>query len=451
MLQSINTRIRNAIDRFLENKLFRRVVKNSGYLFSTTGISAALSMVQGILAARLLGVEAFGVLGAITSFTSVVNKLISFRMGELVIKYVGEYSEHNDPMKASATFKIAALVETVASFLAFGLLWFLAPFGARFLAKDPDSIYLFHIYSFIVLANMIAESSIGLLQIHDRFQRVAFVQLAQSICTLALITVTYLMDGSILGILLAYVAGKFVGALGLTFSAVQEANRQWGRRWWSTPLSTLHGKIKELSNFAISTNISATLSLVTKDSEVLWVSFFRNPTEAGYYKLALALANMVQLPISPLPQATYPEITRQAAQGKWKDLKYILLQGSRLAGGYSLLVTIFLVIFGRPLIALIYTPEYLPAYPALIILLAGYLVANVFYWRRVVFLSLGRADYPAKLNTVLASLKAIGEVLLVPLYGYLMSAALLSGFYWSVSLLSVRKIKSLIREREVAV
>ena len=112
-------------------------------------------MLQGILAARLLGVTAFGVLGSITSFTSIVNKFISFRMGELVVKYVGHYSEHDDHAKAAAVFKLAALVEILASFLAFGLVWVLATLGARYLAKDPSATGLFHTYSFIILANMV--------------------------------------------------------------------------------------------------------------------------------------------------------------------------------------------------------------------------------------------------------------------------------------------------------
>jgi hypothetical protein len=69
----------------LKNPLFRRVVTNSGYLFSTTGLSAALGMLQGILVARLLGVDGYGLVGVITLFTGVVNNLVSFRMGELVI------------------------------------------------------------------------------------------------------------------------------------------------------------------------------------------------------------------------------------------------------------------------------------------------------------------------------------------------------------------------------
>ena len=450
MPKSIYTRLRKPIDRFLENELFRRVVKNSGYLFSTTGISAALSMVQGILAARLLGVEAFGVLGAITTFASVVNKFASFRMSELVVKYVGHYSETGDQPHAAAVFKLAALVETLASFFAFGLVWLLAPLGANYLAKDPSTTPLFIIYGLIVLANLIAESSLGLLQIFDRFRRVAAIQLIQSAFTLILIVLTFVMQGNLLGILLSYVAGKVVGAVGLTVSALLEASHQWGQGWWRSPLSLLRRQLRELTHFAISTYISASLSLVTKDSEVLWVSFFRSPLETGYYKLALALANIVQMPVSPLPQATYPEISRQVAQKRWKNVRYIMRQGSRLAGGYTLAASLFLIIFGKPLIALIYKPEFLPAYPALLILVAGYLVANTFYWRRVVLLALGQPDFPAKLNLILATFKIIFIILLVPQYGYLASAALLAGFYWSGSFISVWKIRSTLSQCEAA-
>ena len=234
---------------------------------------------------------------------------------------------------------------------------------------------------------------------------------------------------------------------GLSISATIEASRNWGRGWWRTPLNLLRDQMRDLAHFAVSTNISASLSLITKDSEILWVSLFRSPTEAGYYKLALALANIVQMPVSTLPQATFPEISRQAARQKWENVRYVIRQGSRLAGGYTLAASLFLLLFGRQLIALIYTPEYLPAYPALLILLVGLIAANTFYWRRIVLLALGRADFPAKLNSVLAAAKMIGIILFVPRFGYLASAALLSGFYWFGSIISVWKIRSLLSQR----
>jgi O-antigen/teichoic acid export membrane protein len=114
------------------------------------------------------------------------------------------------------------------------------------------------------------------------------------------------------------------------------------------------------------------------------------------------------------------------------------------ARGVAADATVFLIILGKPLIAWLYTPQFLPAYPALLILLLGYLAANTFYWRRSALLALGRADFPAKVNLVLAAFKMAGILLLVPRYGYLASAALLTGFYWIGSLVTVWKVYTLL-------
>ncbi|HSF81198.1 MAG TPA: oligosaccharide flippase family protein [Anaerolineales bacterium] len=434
--------ITRLFNRLFENELVRRVVKNSGYLFSATGISAALSMLQGILIARLLGVAGYGILGTITTFTSVVNKFASFRMGELVVKYVGQYTEAGDRPRAAAVFKAAALVEFSASIFAFGLIWLLAPLGARYFAKDPAMADWFVLYGLIVIANLITESSIGLLQIFDRFRRMAVLNVFQSLVTLSIITFVYVTGGGFFGILLAYLTGKAIGALGMTGVALVEATRRWGWGWWGTSLSLLRGQRRELAHFAISTNLSASLSLINKDSELLWVSLLRNPVETGYYKLALALANIVQLPINPLPHATYPELSREVARRNWNNVRYVLRQGSILAGGYTLAASLGLLFFGRWVIRTFYNPEYLPAYPAVLILLVGFLLANTFYWNRTALLAIGHPDFPTKVNLVLAVLKVIGVLLLVPRFGYLASASLLAGSYLlgvSVSVLKFRR------------
>lgn len=431
-------------DYFMQSELTRRLLKNTGYLSSSATITAAIGMVQGILTARLLGVENFGVLGTITLFTSVVNKLASFRMGELVVRYVGYYTERRDDTRAAATFKIALIVEFITSIFAFILILLLAPVAAKYLIKDPSTTGLFMVYSLIVPANAITESSTGLLQIFDRFRNLATINILQGIITLTLIFMTFITKGGLTEILLCYLAGKVIGAIGVGITALIIATRHWNFSWLQVPINTLRSKTRELVNFAVNTNISATISLVTKDSEILWVSLFRTPLEAGYYKLALALANMVQLPVSPMPQAIYPEFSRQADRRDWKNMRQIMRQGSILAGGYTLAVTIGLILFGPFIIKYIYTPQYMPAFPALLILLIGFLVSNTFYWRRSALLALGRPDYPAKVNMVLAVIKVALVILLVPKYGYLISAALLSGYYIANSLIFVTKIRSIL-------
>ena len=124
------TKLQALFSRIFENELIHRIVRNSGYLFSATGLAAAMSMVQSILAGRLLGPSTFGILGALTAFSSVINRFASFRMNELVVRYVGHYQEQGDHRKAAAVFKMAGALEIGGSLAAFILIWFLAPLGA---------------------------------------------------------------------------------------------------------------------------------------------------------------------------------------------------------------------------------------------------------------------------------------------------------------------------------
>lgn len=439
--------LRAWLSRLLENTLTRRILKNTGYLSTANGVAAGLNMVQGILIARLLGVNDYGILGTITLFISVINKLVSFRMGELVIKYIGQFSEEGDNERAAAVFKASAAVEIAASFLAFGLLVILAPLGSEYFVKDPSYTPLFFLYGLTILVNLISESSTGLLQLNDRFRVISALLIFQSGLTLALTFIVYLSHGDLTAVLVVYLIGKTINGFGLSIAALIEAQRQWGKTWLHTRISVLRGTAKEMINFGINTNISSSISLITKDSEILWVSLFRNPTEAGWYRLALSLSNIIQIPVSPMPKATYPEFSREVVNKRWENLRHIMRQGSIIAGGYSFAATIGLLFIGRPLIRLIYGVEYLPAFPALMILLIGFLVSNILFWRRPALLALGKPDFPTRLNFILAILKLIGVLLLVPTYGYLASAALMAGYYILNTLISYWKVLSLMNEK----
>ena len=305
--------LKKFFNRLIENPLMRRIVVNSGYLFSATGIAAILSLLQNILTGRLLGVAGLGLLATIMMFSSVVNKFASFRMSELVIKYVGQFDEQDDPARAAAVFKAAALAELAASLFAFGLVALFSPLASRWLAKDESLTGVFILYGLIILANLIAESSTGLLQVLNRYRRIARSNIWGSAVTLAIICLVYLvfyqstpaalqqqglspdsmaqatqnlMQRALPAVVVAYLLGKIVNALALTLEALRQARQHWGKGWQRTSLRLLQPQARQLLHFAISTNISATLSLVNKDAELLWISLFRSPVEVGYYKTA---------------------------------------------------------------------------------------------------------------------------------------------------------------------
>ena len=100
--------------------------------------------------------------------------------------------------------------------------------------------------------------------------------------TLALVVVIYFNNGGLLAVLLVYILGKVVGAVGVTGLALLEASRAWGPGWWRVPVGVLAEQRRSLLTFAFSTNFSGSISLVAKDSESLWVSAFLGTTTAGY-------------------------------------------------------------------------------------------------------------------------------------------------------------------------
>ncbi len=409
-----------------QDRLLGMVIRNSGHLFSGNTIGTALSLVQSIFAAKLLGVVDVGVLGVVTVFASTVNRLFSFRMGELVVKYMDQYRAEGRPDRAAAVVKAAALVESLTSLLAFGMLVLLTPLAAALFAKDPSTTPWFLIYGLIIPGNLCTETSTGVLQVARRFRAQAAINIGQSVLTAVIIVGAFIFNGNMLVVVLAYTLGKLILGIGPMVLAWDSLGDIYGAGWWRASLKLLPPR-KELVSFALSTNLSATLNMIVRDSELLWVGFFLTTRDVGYYKIALAIINLVVAPINPLISATYPELSRSVAEKSWAQLRRLLRRVTILAGGWSVAVSLGLLVFGNWVI-LLYGAEYLPAYPALMVLLMGYGVANVLFWNRSLLLVLQRPVFPFQVMLWTGLAKVALAFVLVPRFGYIAEAALLSAY-----------------------
>ncbi len=442
--------VRGLISRVTANPLFRRVLRNSGYLLSANGISASASMLQGALAARLLGVEGLGVVGLVTDFASNVNRLTSFRMGQLVVRYVGELSAEGDEEGSAAVFKAAGLVEIASSLVAVALIVALAPLAADLLAHDPAAAPAFRLYGLAILANLMNESATGLLQFGDRFSVLARITIGQSLLTLALMTAAFVTGGGLREVIWVYTLGKASGALAASLLALGEARRQWGPAWWKTPLSRLRVRWREMFRFATSTNLSTTITLITRDSELLWLGALSNPVQVGYYKVARALTGPVFLPVEPMISTTYREVAVEVGHRRWANVRYLLRSGTLLAAGWTLAATLGLAVLGPTLIRWVYTGEFAPAYPVLLVLLLGVIVVNVFYWNRSLLLLLGRPHIPNWVHAAVGTVKIAGSIVWVPVGGALAMAGLLSGYFVLTAGILARKSIARLRQAEAS-
>ncbi len=410
-----------------QDALFQRVVRNSSYLFSSNTVSAALSVVQGIFVVWLLGDSGYGLLAIITDFASNTNRLLSFRMSEVVVKYMGEALAQENKERAAALVKGIGLTEALTSVLAYLVLLTLSAWGAQTFAKDASVVSLFRFYGLFLLANLVYETSVGVLQSTSKFKQVAHANFYQSIATTILVVAAFVLNLGIAGILTAYLLGKTIAAIMIAVFALHELNDKLGPAWVRAPLG-LVTDWKSVLRFAFSTNLNGTVNLFARDNIRLYLAIFLPNAQIGYFKLAASLVNLVMLPIEPFTWPTYAEITRMVAQKQWQATRKLLKQVSSVGGVWTLLAGGGLVAFGWWIIPLLYSRQMAPAYPCLVILLAGYAFANVFNWNRPLLLALGHPAYPLMVAAVTGAIEVMLIFLFLPGSNYLVGAGIFSAY-----------------------
>jgi len=446
-------RLFSGIKAWGKDVVLKKVVGNSAYLFGGQAVSAVLS----ILTANLLGVASFGALGVVIGFVTNINRLLSFRMADFVVRYMGGFLADEKRKEAAAVLKAAAFTELATSLVAYGVLVLLSGWGATSFAKDPAIRPLFLIYGITILGNVMTETATGALQVTGHFRSQALLNLLQSLMTAGLFLLVFLNQGGIFSVMLVYLAGKMILGVGPVLLALYWLPKSLGKGWWRTPLRGNLPPRKPMIRFALSSNFSGTVTILARDSEVLWVSYFFDTTVGGYFKVALAVINLMVMPITPFISTTFPEITRHVAKRQWDRLKLLLTRVTVISGVWTGAVAAGLLLLGRQLLfspwslfgrtIFIYKEAYAPAYGVLLVLLVGFGIANVFFWDRSLLLAFGKAELPLKVSFFAMLGKVALAFLIVPVLGYMAEAVLFSAYFVvSVGILVLRGVAE-IRSR----
>jgi O-antigen/teichoic acid export membrane protein len=445
LIQKIKTILQN-------DPLISRVLRNSSYLFSSSTISSGLGIVQGILVIRLLGASSFGLLTIVMDFASNVNRLLSFRMSEVTVKYMGESLTQDHKQRAAAIAKGIGLIEAATSVLAYLVLLLLAVLGAQIFAKEWPAEFVAHllrIYGLFLLANIVYETSVGVLQAFDHFKKVALANFYQSLALTALIVAAFLLQWDIFGVLIAYLIGKGIAGFLIAGYAIYDLNNKLGRDWIRAPLN-LVPEWKSILGFAFSTNLNGTVNLFARDNVRLYLAALLSTSAVGYFKLASTLINMIMLPLEPFIWPTYAEITKTIAQKQWLATRKLLKQVSAIGATWTLLAGGGLVAIGWWLIPFMYGADMAPAYLCFVILLIGYGVANIANWNRPLLLALGKPNYPLMVSGITGTVEIALICLFVPSGGYLIGAAIVSGYFVISITWTALQGLSIIKRKEAA-
>ena len=431
----------------LSDPTLKRIIQNSGRLLTGNAVSAGLGFLQTILMARLLGKVDLGLTTTIMLFVTDVNRLLSFRMNEVVVQRLGASLVSGQKTEGVAAVKTAMLTEAATSILAFFALVALTPWAAVTFAKNPQTTPFFLLYGLILLGNITTESSTGTLQALRRFDIITRINIVQSLFTAGIVLYAFLAQRGVFEIILAFTVGKIINGLSLTFFSMQQMRQHYGPDWWKTSLRSLPDP-RGMFSFMFNTNLNGTVYLFTRDIILLILAALLSTAEVSYFKVALTLINLIMLPLDPLIGPTYTEISRTIAEKDWKATRRLLRRVSLLTAILVFVIGGGLALTGWFLIPLVFKPELAPAYPVTLILLVGYGFASIFQWNRPLFLALGKPGYPMLIALLVGVIQLVLIFMLVPQFGYLALATILSAnFVVSIGIIGVRGLRE-IRQQE---
>ncbi|MEO7654305.1 MAG: polysaccharide biosynthesis C-terminal domain-containing protein [Sphingomicrobium sp.] len=380
---------------WLRDRHFRSLLKNSSYLGMSRGVAAICSLATLAFAGRGLGVMLFGMLILIISYARAVSGIAKFQSWQLIVRYGGPGLATGNPEQFKSSTGFAASLDLLSGILGMLAAVLLLPLIAPLVGIERQYWWLAMAYC-ALLPTMGAATPSGVLRTLDRFDLISWAGTLAPI-TRALSCGIAFAAGAELPVFVAiWFATDLAGDLILWVLAWRELRRHdlhSGIRPTLRP-DTLPGAWR----FAIQINLTVGVQTVWGPIARLAVGGLLGPAGAALFRIASSLADSAQKPADLLGKAFYPEVVRMdlTSRKPWN----LMLRGAALGSALAVIAIIVLLVGGKPLIGLLFGPDFLGAYPPLVVLMAVPLIAIVGFPLAPMLYALGRAGDPLKARII---------------------------------------------------
>ena len=189
-------------DRIKKNFKILSVAKIAGGIFS------ALTL---LLIGRSLGVEKFGIFSMVISAVEICNILLSFRIWDTTVKFIGQNLQQKNVVSKYLTLSFyLSLASSTISFLAIYLITNF--YAEKLFTSIVSPKQLIFAYSFVVLFITLNEIMDGILRVFDNYTSILKINVYQNLLRFLLVGICLILVGlSIQNVINCFVFTYIVG------------------------------------------------------------------------------------------------------------------------------------------------------------------------------------------------------------------------------------------------
>lgn len=367
-----------------------------------------LGLVSVMLATRYLTTDAYGAYVLVMLFSNFLAQFISFGLGLVIPKYLASNEDEN--------YK-TTLINTVFHFMLIVVLVvgvfvvIFKPFIARFLESSllTDIFTAIPVVFLLVSINQLLES---ILRGRFKFRDIGVIEFISEVIELVLlILLVVVYRFGFWGLVIAKVATKVVW-IALAYRAI-EFKHKWE---FNFPL------LKEMLKFGIPLQIQYIFDFVYSKLDTLIVGSLLGTRGVAFYDIARKIPDSLMQLYSVFITVYFPLSANVYATEKRERTDYILNNSIRLVTFLSVFASLVTAFFGKSIIVILFSEEYLAIYWVLLLLMVGLTLDMIEELLGYSLVAIGEPDKPLYINIMRAVISLIGNLAILPILGYVGAA-----------------------------
>ena len=425
------------IHNLISDQRFSEILTGSAWALGARVIATVLGMVTSIIIARFYGADVLGVVAVLNSFLMLATIFTVLGTNTSILRLIPEHLTKYSPTSAFKVYRKTQYFVAGVSIITGSFLFFGSGFIANSIFSKPHLQFYFALGAiFIVFKSLIDLNTQAVRGV--RLIRVfAFMQLLPQLSKLLiLVPITiffYHQDNPIYAMFASIALTALIGAWVM--------DRVFKQR--SAPTDTLYPMpIKNILAISLPMLMAASMFFVIGQTGIIMLGIFRPEAEVGYYSVAVKLATLTSFIGTAITTIAAPKFSELYYKNNISDLFYIARKSTKLMFWASVPILLFLAIFGKDILSILYGQEFMVAYPAIVLIAIGQLV-SVSSGATNAFMNMtGKQKIFRNIIIGAAIINIILNYLLIPVVGMngAAVAAMASLIFWNISTLVYIKI-----------
>ena len=401
-------------DQIDQRKDITATAKGAGIAGFGSLMGTALRFVTNIAMTHMVSPAIYGAFGEIYAAVSLLGGLANLGFVGTMTYLLPAYRVKGERDLASGLVRFSTRITLISGFLFGALLFAFAPVIARVFYHAPSYELILRELAPLMPLGPITFIYIGGLQAFKEIKWKVYIELGLSLIPLIALVIFYLLGWRLEALSFSAIAA-FVCAVLIGWTVFRKilkrftgnaAPRYTPRPWFG---------------FALPLLFSEQIFNIANVTEILFLSIFVTPAQAGIYIAANRVSNIVIIPLGALNIIALPLMAEYYAKGKREQLESMFKLVTKWSLSLSLPVCLCCLVFHDAILG-IFGPQYTSGWPVLVVLCLGNLV-NVGTGLVLQLLSITRRLRIVSINSIMNLILIVGLCfILIPRFNILGAA-----------------------------